>query len=226
MHLPESLHSNTRELRRRLHEDGARGVAGFLRTGLRAQLTKHDARLVLVKPLDEIAVPKRHGQVRMEPVQTRHVPELRALNAERGDLDGDARFGRDLDSGYGGYVGYAGEQLVSCYWWVDASMRPPHRDLQELGIPLGAGDVYGFDLYVDKRHRAGGTVNDFLFQVETALRERGFERLWGYVVADNRSARWTYDARGYRAAWRVERTRVLRRWSSRIVRLEAQGTGA
>jgi GNAT superfamily N-acetyltransferase len=227
MHVPESLHSNARELLRRFREDGVRGVFDFLVAGVRAQLTKHETVFVLVKRLDEIAVPKRRGNLRMEIAERRHVPALRELNRERGDLDGDARFTADLNAGYRGFVGFHDEQLVSCYWWSDGRM-PRHRDMHELGlgIELGEGDVYGFDLYVHKGHRAGGTVNDFLFQIETALRERGYERLWGYVVADNRTARWTYRARGYVPTWKVERTRVLRRWSNRIVRLEGQGAGA
>jgi hypothetical protein len=223
MHLPESLVSHARELRRRFRDGGLREVGAFLVAGVRAQLTKQDTRLVIVKRLDEIAVPKRHGQVRLEPVERRHVPALRELNRERGDLAGDARFASDLDADHGGFVGFSGDRVIGCYWWVDAS-APRHRDMKELGlgIELGPGDVYGYDLYVHKGHRAGGTVSDFLYQIESALHERGYERLWGAVVADNRSARWTYDARGYVPMWKVERTRVLRRWSNRIVRLEGE----
>jgi GNAT superfamily N-acetyltransferase len=226
MRLPESLHAHTHELSRRLREGGLRAVFAFLLTGVRAQLSKHDTQLVIVKPLDEIAVPLRRGDVQIEPVERRHLPALRELNRERGDLEGDARFAADLDAGHGGFVGLQDGQLISCYWWVDAT-NPPHRDMRELGlgIVLGEGDVYGYDLYVHKDHRAGGTVNDFLFQLETALHERGFTQLWGYVAADNRTARWTYQARGYKPRWKVERKRVLRRWSSRIVQLDAQWKG-
>ncbi|HEX7292181.1 MAG TPA: hypothetical protein VF250_13740 [Conexibacter sp.] len=222
--LQDALVSHVRALRRRFREDGLRGVLAFLSAGVRAQVSKRETQLVAVKRLDEIVVPLRRDAVRIEAIEHRHVPALRELNRERGDLDGDARFAADLDAGHGGFVGYKGAELVSCYWWADASM-PPHRDMGELGlgIELGAGDVYGYDLYVHKRHRAGGTVNDFLFQIETALHEHGFERLWGYVTADNRWALWTYRARGYESRWKVERTRVLRRWSSRIVPIDAGG---
>ncbi len=227
MHLPESLRSHARELRRRFRDGGARALLAFLTEGLRSQVSKQETQLVIVKRLDEIAVPLRRGDVRVEAVERRHVPALRELNRERGDLGGDARFAADLDAGHGGFVGFKGEQLISCYWWVDDG-KPPHRDMRELGldIQLGRSDVYGYDLYVHKGHRAGGTVNDFLFQIESALREHGFERLWGYVAADNRTARWTYEARGYKPRWKVERTRVLRRWSNRIVQLDTQGRGA
>lgn len=227
MSLPEPLYAYARELSRRFREGGLRAVVAFLVTGLRAQLSKHDTQIVIVKRLDEIAVPLRRGDLDVAPVERRHLPALAELNRERGDISGDERFAADLDAGHGGFVGLRDGQLISCYWWVDAT-KPPHRDMRELGlgIELGTGDVYGYDLYVHKGHRAGGTVNDFLFQVETGLRERGFERLWGYVAADNRAARWTYQARGYEPRWNVARKRVLRRWSSRIVQLDAQGNGA
>jgi hypothetical protein len=224
MHLlPDAFVSHARALHRRFRDSGLRGVLAFLAAGVRAQLRKRETQLVTARRLDEIVVPLRHGTVRIEPIERRHVPLLRELNHERGDLSGDERFAADLAAGYGGFVGFKGAQLVSCYWWADANM-PPHRDMRELGlgIELGPGDVYGYDLYVHKHHRAGGTVNDFLFQVETALHERGYECLWGYVATDNRTARWTYDARGYEPRWMVERTRVLRRWSNRIVPLEAR----
>jgi len=213
-----TIHSMLRELRRRLAAGGARGLLAFLGDGVRAQLVKHETLVVLAKPLDAIAVPARRGGVRLEPIERRHLPALRELNRERGDLEGDARFAADLDAGYGGFAGFHDDELIACYWWADASM-PPHRDMRRLGleIELGPHDAYGFDLYVHKQHRAGGTANDVLYQVETALHERGFARLWGWVVAENTSARWTYGARGYLPMWEVRRTRVLRRWRSRRV---------
>jgi ribosomal protein S18 acetylase RimI-like enzyme len=222
MDLHKPLVTHARALRGRFRDGGARAVLAFFAAGVRAQLRKREGQLVIVKQLSEIAVPLRRGAVRIEPVERSHLAALRELNHERGDFGGDARFAADLDAGHEGFVGFKDGRLVSCYWWVDAD-KQPHRDMRELGlgIELGPGDVYGYDLYVHKGHRAGGTVNDFLFQIETALHERRYTRLWGYVAADNRTARWTYEARGYEPRWEVERTRVLRRWSNRIVPLEA-----
>ncbi len=220
------LHSTLRELRRRLAAGGLRATLAFLASGLRAQLLKRETLFVLFKPLDEIVVPARAGSIRLEPLERRHLPALRELNRERGDVAGDARFAADLDAGYGGFGGFRGDELIACYWWADGTM-PPHRDLRDLGLGIEPGpvDAYGFDLYVHKDHRAGGTGNEVLYLVETALRERGFERLWGWVAAGNRGARWTYGARGYRPAWQVERTRVLRRWHSRRAEIDASTAG-
>jgi len=222
MHPLTTLHATARELRRRHAAGGLREALAFVAGGVRAQFLKRERLVVDMKRLDEIAVPVRVGALRVEPLERRHLPALRELNRERGDLRGDARFAADLDAGYRGFAGFRDGQLVACWWWCDARM-PPHRDLRRLGlgIELGARDVYGFDLYVDKRHRAGGTANEMLFRVETALREQGFARLWGWVVEENRAARWTYSSRGYRPMWMVERTRVLRRWRSAVVPLEA-----
>lgn len=221
MHRPITLHPTARELRRRLADGGLRGLLAFLAGGVRAQVRKRERLVVDVKRLDEIAVPARLGALTVEPIERRHLPALAELNRERGDLDGDRRFAADLGAGYRGFAGFQDGRLVACYWWCDARM-PPHRDVRRLGlgIELGPQDVYGFDLYVDKRHRPGGTANEMLYRVETALRERGYERLWGWAAEGNRAARWTYSSRGYRPMWTVERTRVLRRWRSRTVPLE------
>lgn len=222
MHRLTFLQPIIRDLRGRFADGGVRGALAFVAERVRAQLSTRETLVVIAKPLDDIAVPARRGSLRLEPLGQRHLPALRELNRERGDLDGDRRFAADLDAGYRGFAGFRGDELVACYWWSDRT-APPHRDLRTLGlgIDLGPRDAYGFDLYVDKRHRAGGTANEMLYGVESALAERGFERVWGWVVAGNRSARWTYDARGYQPTWAVVRTRTLRRWRNRIEPIKA-----
>jgi hypothetical protein len=215
------LYPAARALRRRYRADGAPGALRHVGRRLRAQLYERERHLVLEKDLREIVVPLRHGQVRIEDLGQRHLPALGELNREREDLTGDVRFAGDLAHGYGCFGAFKDEQLVGFYWWADATM-PAHRELRAVarGVQLGRGDVYGTDFYVGERHRAGGTAADFVFQIETALRERGFERLWGTVDVNNRAARWTYGARGYEERWAVVGTRVLRRWRYRIVRID------
>jgi len=211
-------------LRRRFREDGPRGAVRHVVARAHAQLAEQNRHFVVVKDLREIVEPRRHGALVLEPIERRHLPALSLLNRERHDLTGDERFAGDLDAGYSGFVARRGEELVGFYWCTDAAM-PPHRELGSvaLGVELGPGDVYGTDFYVAERHRAGGTANDFLYQLETALRERGHQRLWGTVEDRNRLARWTYSARGYREQWAVVGRRRLRRWSYRIEGLEGEG---
>ena len=63
--------------------------------------------------------------------------------------------------------------------------------------------VYGFDFFLLEEHRGGGNSVEFLHKVETRLRDLGYETLWGYVVADNKPARWLYSMCGYEPVRRV-----------------------
>ena len=57
--------------------------------------------------------------------------------------------------------------------------------------------------------RATGVAADFLFHVESTLRDRGYSKIWGYVVSDNRPARWVYSTRGYKPMWIVRVRRIV-----------------
>src|SRR6478672_13474934 len=95
-------------MRRRLREAGARGALDHFGRRLRAQLYERERHHVVVKELREIVVPLRHGAVRLEPLERRHLPALQVLNRERHDLTGDERFAGDLGSGYAGFVARKG----------------------------------------------------------------------------------------------------------------------
>jgi hypothetical protein len=172
--------------------------------------------IVLLKYLNDVsAPPPETARLRFEVLERRHLPALAELNRERGLTAVDARFAEDVEAGYGGYVAYANDRLVAFYWWVDGNAPPPPSRasvgaaIDELGleIDMGEADVYGADLYVGERDRAGRTAQLFLDLVEFDLRERGYERLWGYVHETNRLGRWTYSLRGYKPMWRVVQLR-------------------
>lgn len=215
--MDQRVYAAWRALRRRYRADGPSGALRHIAERARAQVHERERHLVLCKELNDISVPVRRGRILVEPIERRHLPELRVLNQEREDLTGDVRFAGDLDEGYRGWIALRDGEPIGFYWWADPTM-PPHREFRTvaLGVQLGAGDVYGTDLYVAPDHRSGGIAAEFLYLVETGLRERGFERLWGTVDENNRPARWLYDSRGYTERWTVEGTRVLRRWHYRI----------
>jgi GNAT superfamily N-acetyltransferase len=166
---------------------------------------------VLLKDLGSIVAPKGEGDLRMEELGRRHLPALSELNRERGQRRADKRFAAYLDQGFHGFVAFRDRDAIGYYWWVDREARdrfPDLRDL-ELGIELAEGDVYGSDFFLLERHRGKGTAGHFLFAIETSLAERGYRRLWGYAVADNRPARWLYATRGYEPVWAVLRRKLL-----------------
>jgi GNAT superfamily N-acetyltransferase len=167
------------------------GVAGTLRkaTGAFARTEL----LVLVKPLDAIAPIAFAPRLELSELGPAALPQLAELNRRRCDTRATDRFADDLARGYTGFVAHDDGQLAGYYWWTDGG----HRHLDRLDVTLAGGDVYGFDFFVAQEHRGDGRAVEFLYAVETALRARGFERVWGYVRADNRPARWLYSSRGY-----------------------------
>lgn len=188
----------------------ARGLRNTATTAYQ-RLRSEQRLIVLVKELDSIVEPRHPGDLRLEDLGAERLSELSQLNRKRGRPDIDARFTRYVKQGFRGFVGYRGEELVGYYWWVDSDVPTLFPDLRKLGLELqlGAGDVYGSDFFLLEKHRGGGVAADFLFKVESSLRDRGYLRLWGYVASDNRPARWVYGVRGYTPMWTIRRRKIL-----------------
>ncbi len=168
--------------------------------------------IVLVKDLDSIVKPARADELRVEDIDASRLRDLSELNRARDQPYADRRFAGYVQEGFHGFLAYRGEQAIGYYWWVgrDGSARfPDLSEGQGLGIDVGEHEAYGSDFFVLEEHRGGGIAGEFLFKIESSLHDRGFTRLWGYVVSDNRAARWTYSTRGYAPMWMVDRKRAL-----------------
>jgi GNAT superfamily N-acetyltransferase len=194
-----------------LRAHGARETAIAVGYQLRRFAYSEERLIVLLKDLGSILEPSSDGELRLEDLGTKHLPELSELNRRRGRPEADRRFARYISKGFRGFVAYDRDDLVGYYWWVDRDTPTLFPDLRKLGlgIELGEGEVYGSDFFLLEEHRGGGVAADFLFKVESALRDRGYGRLWGYVVSNNRPARWIYSTRGYRPMWTVHVKRIL-----------------
>jgi GNAT superfamily N-acetyltransferase len=208
--------SRLRRFWRFLRTHGARGTAAEIARRIRHFFYERERLIVLRKELDAIAG-ARATDLRMADLSTDHLADLSALNRSRGVRDADSRFAHYLREGFEGFVGYRGDQLVGYYWWVDRARGARFPDLRdkELGIELAEKDVYGSDFYVLDEHRGGGIPAAFLRHIETAIHDRGYERIWGYVVSENRPARWIYRTRGYEPEWIVARRRVGPFWRTK-----------
>lgn len=176
------------------------------------RLVYRDERLIVViKDLDSIVEPSKQSGLRVADLDASQLPGLAELNRKRDSPDVDARFADYVAKGFNGFVAYVDDELVGYYWWVDRDKAALFPDLAELelGIELGAGDVYGSDFFLLEQRRGGGTAAELLYRIESGLRDLGYARIWGYVASDNRPARWTYSSRGYVPMWAVHRKRVL-----------------
>jgi len=117
---------------------------------------------------------------------------------------------RDCRSrGYRGFLATAEGALLGHLWWVDASGHGarPHPRVRALSLELGEHSAYLFDFFIAPARRGKGVSQAFLADVYAQLRKSGYTRVVGDVVSDDRRARWTYRADG----WKDGRT--VRIWS-------------
>lgn len=214
----------TDKLRRYLAEWGVRGAIARLVRQLREGIVREEV-IVLLKELDTIVVPRRPAGLQVEDLEERHLPQLFEVNRLRGAPHADRYFETSVAKGFHGFVALKGGELVGYYWWVDHDANPPHPDLWLLGegFEMEAGDVYGSSLFLLEEHRGGGAGGDFLCQIETSLRDRGYRRIWGYVERTNRGARWLYSTRGYQSMWKVKHRHFMFIKSRKTVPLSEDG---
>jgi hypothetical protein len=173
--------------------------------------------IVLVKDLEEIPERRSVGELRIGDLGLGDLPALYELNRRRQEPDpgADQFLEISMRSGYHAFGAYLGDELVGYYWWVDRDNPQPHPDVWKLGrgFELGPEDVYGASLYLLEGARGRNRAGEFLFQVESSLRQRGYRYLWGFVDTDNRAARWLYATRGYRPTRLMTNRRLaLFRW--------------
>lgn len=185
-------------------------LAAKARRRLARPLRSTDTVIVLVKDLDDIVVCPPSGRLRIEPIGPEHLPALHELNRRRGASRKTRNFIADLRGGCGGFAVLARDDAVGFYWFVGGPAAAEHADVRRLAgaVELDDGDLYGYDFFLDEAVRGGNAAGEALTLVETALRARGCRRLWGYVDADNRPARWLYATRRYRPVRRLT-TRTL-----------------
>lgn len=164
----------------------ARKVGGGLRG--------HDL-IVLAKRLDVIADIALDRRLELADLAAHDLPALAEFNARRCDRRATGRFAAGLARGDHGFIARLDGEVAGYYWWVDRG----HPHLDRLGIRLAERDVYGFDFLLAEELRGDGRAVEFLYGIETRLRDLGYARVWGYVRADNRPARWLYSMRGYEA---------------------------
>lgn len=212
------------KLRRYLGEWGVRGAIARLVRQLREGVVREEM-IVLLKETDSIVVPRRPSELRVEDMEERHLPGLSEVNRKRGAPHADRYFETSIAKGFHGFVAFKGAELVGYYWWVDNDANPPHPDLWLLGegFEMEAGDVYGSSLFLLEEYRGGGAAGDFLCQIETSLRDRGYRRIWGYVERTNRPARWLYSTRGYQPMWKVMHRHFMFFKSRKTVPLSVDG---
>lgn len=185
--------------RRYAREHGIAAATGKAAGELRRKAFSEMRITVLLKDLDTVNEPRRMSGLEVVALEQKHLAGLSELNRSRGRSGVDKRFRANLERGLHGFVGLRDGVTVGYYWWIEGERAGSHPDLAWLGdtLQIEPADVYGSDFYILPEHREGGTANEFLYRIESAIAAAGFARIWGYVESDNRQARWLYSSRGY-----------------------------
>lgn len=89
--------------------------------------------------------------------------------------------------------------------------RPPHPDLEWLGMRLRDKEVYSFDSFVPPELRGRGVA---MFRATyQALFEKGYKAARGYVFSSNTAALWSYRLTGWKEDARILEHRILGRFA-------------
>ena len=103
-----------------------------------------------------------------------------------------------LDRGYASYAALHEDRIVADVWYCTRAGSPrPHPHVGWFGFDLGDGGAYLFDFHVLADERGKSVTTPFLHTVLHRLKERGFERAYGYYAADNVPALWFHRMLGY-----------------------------
>jgi GNAT superfamily N-acetyltransferase len=125
------------------------------------------------------------------------------------------RVSKNFKKGYRGFGVVKGGEVVGDIWYCTRGgpgQAVRHPDLEWFawfGVELGEKDLYMFEMYVKPQERGGGLVNFLHGSALRALREKGFERVYGYCTADNIPALWVHRTLGYKELGRLKMHRLF-----------------
>ncbi len=89
-----------------------------------------------------------------------------------------------------GYIWYATK--------LDTKFPYIHHDLKFLNISLGDKEAYLFDMHLISEERGKSIAVTFMSNALYKLKEKGYQKAYGYFLADNIPALWVHRLVGYK----------------------------
>jgi GNAT superfamily N-acetyltransferase len=134
-----------------------------------------------------------------------------------GDRKAERRVREYLTRNYRCALGFRNGVPFGQLWWSDSrSCLEPTQDLDPqirfFEVELDERDAWCFKFEVLPSHRGHGRATILVKEIESMLYHRGYQRMLGYVDADNLPARWIWEISGFRPV----RSVTSRYWFSRI----------
>lgn len=119
---------------------------------------------------------------------------------------------RNIKKGFKTFAIVKNNHIMGDIWYVTKSsskLKIVHPDLKLLGITLGSDEVYLFDMYVTPDERGKAIATSFMGSVLHTLKNRGFNKAYGFFVANNIPALWVHRLLGYKELQRISVKRYL-----------------
>lgn len=180
---------------------GWKGVIARCYRRVSSRLVRHHSDIVMSKDLADGEGPSSGTLLQYCAIEGSDPSVLERIAAARHlDAEDRARLRLFARRGYSALFAEVDGRIVGFMWWVDARLSGDraHPHLARYGIRLGPREAYAFDFFLAPGCRGGGNANEFLSSFDRHLRNRGFERIWGFVASDNKPARWLYSLCGWR----------------------------
>jgi GNAT superfamily N-acetyltransferase len=153
--------------------------------------------ILQLKTLTGMTPPTRGRALRIERAHQGHLAQVAEFNRRNCCCRQTERVAARMAHGASAFLGLLGDELIGYIWWLDARGVAAEPRFARYDIALEERDVYGFDLFIAPEYRGDGTAVWFLGAVEAELNRLGYARMWGYVVAANRPARWLFAIAGH-----------------------------
>lgn len=135
---------------------------------------------VFFQDLERIApVPAPSVACDIRPAESKDIPAIMAL---RKGYYSRALLEKRFADGHMAFLGRTGERPVYCHWALVGSFEVPYLHGR---LVLGPGDAFTDEIFVHPRFRRAGIYSYGSGLIRTALRAKGFRRLYSAVASWN-----------------------------------------
>lgn len=183
---------------------------------LKRTIYSYSEDIILVKDLNDIKeFPLKNG-LEIQSIEKKDIPALLLFRKQAGNYERHSlrSFNEYFKNNCNGLIAKLNGEIIGYIWWGNNKMQTNFSNISSKfyvkEIKLAPSEAYGFDFFIDSKHRGNGRAIDFKTRFFSVLHNMGYERTFGVVEADNIPARWIYKLVGYKEIRKVKVQRFLK----------------
>lgn len=194
-------------------QDGLKGLINIVTSIIASRTFTIDDDIVLSKSLDELRNYSLSPEITISALEDCDVEAFKQFCLSNDcTLANKKILNSILRNKLPGFIARINDEIVGYLWWTNNQISPErnHPFLIRYGINLSDDEAYMFDFFIISEYRGGGNAVKFLSTVELKLRELGFQKVFGHVLAGNKPARWLYSLNGYKEVRTIRSYKILK----------------